>query len=388
MLGKFSVTAALRLLAGCAIPILLFAPARAGIFAVPDQDPGWKPYRPWFGEPEPLSERAQALVGEKDYGAAAAVYGRMARNAQEAGNRVLSLCNRAWCLQKAGQLDEAFEVYKQVLDRYPVFAPYETVVQQLRKLGRQFARGKGTTFGMSNRSKAIEVFTYVRQSAPADERAPADLLELGRLYEQSGEEDADAIRSYRELIREFPGSAAANAARLRLSKLLLERTDYATGPGGFSREIEEYLNTYLESAGPGAGSETARRLMRRLKESQARRLLQRGEFYANPHMHFRPRAARRYLHDVRRQYPRTRAAERADQLLAQLEETTSGQEEADAEDTPQPPESAAADAPSERAAQLDPDRLPAPAATAEGKSAGEVGKWLLPLDELPVGQSD
>lgn len=352
-------------------------------------------------------QRELARLGEQaeasgSYRAAAKAYKKSRLYAVENRARANLLLREAECYLQDGDPYDAFEAYRTLVESFPLHTPYDRVIPRLRQLAGDFEQGKGSWFGVRNRTKAIEVYELILEEVPVGSGLVQDSLNLGGLLAAT-DRSAEAIVVYREALKRFPGDPQAPQLRLELGRLLAEDARHGDGDGQVARQAVVALNAFVQSQPDDARRADAEDLLARIDQRRADALYDLARFYLRP-AHRREPAARRYLNDVIRDYPNTTAAAEAGVLLASLGPAPVTPEEplrpevgpavATAAAPPAAPK-APVTAPTAPAKVEGPDRrlleglLPggpvdegAPRQPRTVQERDRVGKWLLPLGDL------
>ncbi len=260
--------------------------------------------------------RAQEREARGSYRAAAAEYRKAAQHAAAADEPGL-LLKRADCLRLDGKHYAACEAYEDLITAHPLHPQFGAVTDHLRGLVEDFAGGRASRFGIRNRSKGVEILEFILSKSPAGRKASGDLLRLGQLQTDLGE-DAEAAETYRALLKRHPRAKEAGLARLELGRLLLRLGKRGDGDGSLTRQGQRELTIFLRNNPQHAEADMVVMLLAVADERLAERLFQLGQFYLRE-THLRVPAARRYLHDVIRDYGETAAAGKAEVLLAQAD---------------------------------------------------------------------
>ncbi|MBN2449747.1 MAG: tetratricopeptide repeat protein [Lentisphaeria bacterium] len=356
-----------------------------------------------YSRQKEFMREGERLESTGRYKAAAKAYRRSGLYTTDNRTRAALLSREAECRFQAGQPYEAFAAYSLLLESYPLHASYTAVVPRLRQLAGQFERGDGTFLGISNRTKAIEVYELILQETSSGAAGlMQDSLTLGALLTQAGRPE-EAVEIYRDALRRFPRDPSAPEARLALGRLLVEESRHGDGDGVVARQAARELNGFLESSPDSPRRSDAEFLLGLLDERRAETLCELGRFYMRP-VHERRPAARRYLQAVLDHYGETAAASRAEVLLADLGPVTPEEEAVAAVEVPGPPlPPAPTPAPTPKPPARATDRL-LEGALPDGKAEEgparsfaplsereNVSKWLLPLgdvNELKTGGSN
>ena len=253
---------------------------------------------------------AQAAMVKEDYVEAAKIYRRMARYEKNRARSAAYLLRGADCLMQAKKGHRALEEYTNLLENYPLYVPYEHVVEQLRQLAEWFIVGDGTFLGIKDKDTGIQIYELIIREAPAVQVTLKDRLRLAELLEGSGRGE-EAVVVYQAILRQEPGNWDVRA---KLALLFLKLSKNGDGDGAKLRAAVREANIVLESNPNNPLAKDLKRLCRDAEAEEANRLLKNGEFYLLP-AHRRPTAARRYMHDVIMKYPDSNAAKEARRLL-------------------------------------------------------------------------
>ena len=253
---------------------------------------------------------AQSAMVKEDYVEAAKIYRRMARYEKNRARSAAYLLRGADCLMQAKKGHRALEEYTNLLENYPLYVPYEHVVEQLRQLAEWFIVGDGTFLGIKDKDTGIQIYELIIREAPAVQVTLKDRLRLAELLEGSGRGE-EAVVVYQAILRQEPNNWNVHA---KLALLFLKLSKNGDGDGAKLRAAVREANIVLESNPNNPLAKDLKRLCRDAEIEEAERLLKNGQFYLLP-AHRRPSAARRYMHDVIMKYPDSNAAKEARRLL-------------------------------------------------------------------------
>ena len=350
------------------------------------------------GSDRSLPRRAKAYEAAGHQAAAAKLYRRMAQLAELDENKAACLVQRAKCLLGADRHYAAWQCFEEAASSYPLHVPYDEVVESLREIAVAFMRGEASMFGWKKPGLAAEVYELILELSPVGEHSAEDSLTLVKLMRENGDVD-EAIVRCQELVRRHPD---VTEARLELGKMLLTLAKGGDGDGRIKREASQHLERFLEATPDHSRAEEAELLLTMTREQQAQNQLRLGRFYSHP-AHYRPTVARRYLHDVLREYPSTSAASIARALLAELDAATFEQARRDAQSSkpePTPSSPAPTRSPPDATTTTQPPPptpktqistvppTPGPGERRSMKKREQVTKWLLPLEDLSKGADE
>ncbi|MBT3289343.1 MAG: tetratricopeptide repeat protein [Victivallales bacterium] len=263
-----------------------------------------------------LQEKAKRLEAKGNHKKAASTHHRSQVYAPDDRNRAKALLGEANGYYSATVYAYAKDAYLKLLRSYPLYAPQAHILQRLRKLAEMEATGTIGTFRMKDVPEAIRIYETIIQETPTATGTIGDHLRLAELQVASGREE-EAVVTYQELIRRHGGHPKVSGARLAYARLLIEQSEAGDGDGRLARQARRQLAAFLKENPQHASRDEAVQAVARIDEQQAQDLYKLAVFYTSP-SHRRLPAARRYLHDLIRQYPDTAAADQARALVSEL----------------------------------------------------------------------
>jgi outer membrane protein assembly factor BamD (BamD/ComL family) len=254
---------------------------------------------------------AENLEAAGRYKQAAKAYGRLARMYTEKANIALLLSKQARCQLLAGKIHVSKENYEKLLVQYPLYVSYEQIVDQLRQLADCFENGKGTFLGLCDDHTAAAIYELIVREAPSIHVSLKDRIKLAELLLKINRPE-DAANAYQEILKKDPTQAEI---RLELALLLEKFSRSGDGDGRKLRAAIREANSFLiKAADDHPRRQEAEDLLQSARETQADRLLTQANFYLLKR-HHRPDAAKRYLLDIVKEFPQTKAAEEAKIIL-------------------------------------------------------------------------
>lgn len=258
-----------------------------------------------------MHSSAEASEAAGKYKQAAKAYGRLAKMYTEKANVALLLSKQARCQLLAGKIHVAKESYEALLKGYPLYISYEQTVENLRQLADCFENGKGTFLGIRDEHTAAAIYELIVRETPAIHVSLKDRIKLAELLLKIGRPE-EAANVYQAILKKDP---AQNEIRLEFALLLEEFSRKGDGDGRKLRAAVREANTFLARASADHPRRAeAEKLLQNAQETQAERLLIQARFYLL-RRHRRPDAAKRYLLDIVKEFPQTRAAEEARSIL-------------------------------------------------------------------------
>ncbi len=266
-----------------------------------------------FTETRALMRQAEECQDRGDYKKAAKFYRKAAALQTEESKKAEFLYLRAQSLLQAHRVHDALEAYTDLLENHLYQIPLENALEQLRQLADDFQQGRGTFLGLKDQQAAIHVYKVIVQYQPDVRRSLDDRMVLAAKQEQDSDVEG-AVATYQEILKALPSDADA---RFRLAALLDKTASKRDGDGELSRAAIREAKRFLQDAGEGDPRRSeAEGFLSQAQEREAARLWERATFYLGKY-HSKPQIARRYLLDLRRDYPDTEAGRKARLLLSE-----------------------------------------------------------------------
>lgn len=260
-----------------------------------------------------VHNQAEDFEAAGNYKKAAKAYGKLAMNHNNKEEKAIFFAKQARCLLLANKINAAKESYEKLLKSYPLYISYEDTVENLRQLAACFEQGKGTFLGMKDEAAAASIYEQIVRESPSIHVSLNDRLKLAELLKKTKNTE-EAANTYQAILRKDP---MQHEVRFELAKLLERFSRKGDGDGRKLRAAIREINTFLQSVDENHPKrKSAERLLRKAKDTQARKFLEQAKFYLQ-RRHRRPDAARRYLLDIERNFPDTKAAEEAKKILAE-----------------------------------------------------------------------
>ncbi len=274
-----------------------------------------------------LMNRAREAEEDGSRGAAIRAYRKAARRYPSSvyASEALYRTGKLYLARK--QYFKSFNTFAQVLISYPNTKYFNDIVGEEYRIASALLDGARNRYwgiipGFKNRTRAIQYFEVIVQSAPYSDYAPLALMNKAR--GQLRERDIiEAIDSLDRMINLYPQSLLAPDAYLRLAQthaLLVEGPRYDQGS---TKEaityFEDFLILFPNDENVPAAAEGLDKMKQVLSESK----IELGDFYYHKRSNYT--AARVFYNEAITAYPDSPVAERAKQKLAQVEASASGQ---------------------------------------------------------------
>ena len=292
---------------------LAFAAVQASAFAGDAQDEKAK------------IQQLQAQAEEKEakgyYASAAKLYHKVGKRQTEHRLKAQAYLKEADCLFEAGKTFNATKAYKELMKEYALYVPFERVVGNLRKLAEDFVDGKGTLFGVRDKSEAIDTYFFILTEAPSIAVSLSDRLRLAELLVKEKRRE-EAVMVYQEILKLDP---MLDDVRLEMALVLLDLCKNGDGDGSIRRAATRHAKIILDHNPDYKRKEELELILAEAVEEEAGRLLELGRFYLRS-VHLNPAASKKYLLELVQKFPGTKAAWEAKNML----ETDSRLKNADA----------------------------------------------------------
>lgn len=264
-----------------------------------------------------LLQDATESEKQGEYKRAARLFRKLGNNTQSPQLKAAYLLRQADCFFAARKVRKALPLYKELIERYPLYIPYEHVVKQLRALAESFVDGNGTFLGLRDKTAAIETYELIIQGAPSIHVSLADRQRLAELLVNEHRPE-EAIAVYQAILKQ---DAKLAGVRADVAMLLFDMSKRGDGDGSKLRMAVRQAEMALQQDPSQPRNRELLDLISQSKQIQAQRSLDKAVFYLKP-THKNIVSARRYLHDLIREYPDTTAAQEARRILDSNPELT------------------------------------------------------------------
>ncbi|RMG17786.1 MAG: outer membrane protein assembly factor BamD, partial [Planctomycetota bacterium] len=268
----------------------------------------------------PLSEQAAELLAARRYAEAGELYASLSRSDPSPEHRAEFAFAAAECAFARGDYYAAYRLYSELLQRYPTTPRFAGVVERVFTISRLFAEGRATKPSwllgaeLTDRSFGVELLTAFQKARERHPLADDALHHKALALVELGEGD-EAIEVWQKLIDDYPDSEWLETAEFRIGVTMLARSE---GPEYDKRPLLaalERLRSYARKHPNGDYIQEASQRIAAIEEDLAGHWLEVARFYLRRDRIY---SARIYLEAIGREYPRTRAAQRARALLEEL----------------------------------------------------------------------
>ena len=257
-----------------------------------------------------LQTEAQQAETAQKFKKAAKVYKKLSKLTETPSEKANYQVKAGDCFLEANKTQAASLLYREVMQNYPLYTPYEHVIEQLRKIAERYVAGEGTFLGLPDKTTAISIYFLIIQESPAihvSQNDRARLAELLILCDRSEE----AVNVYQDMLKL---DASLDDVRLSLAQLLLDLSKNSDGDGSKIRAALRHARIILQRNPNYARKDEVTQILTDGEEIRADRLLSIAKFYLRK-SHYRPEAAKASLQDLLNAFPTSHAALEAKDLL-------------------------------------------------------------------------
>lgn len=280
-------------------------------------------YRPHENTPAKQLAYAHRLFDKGQIRKAARAYLALTKYWPESAEAAEAQYRYARIIDRRGKIQDAFDEYQRLFEKYPHTFPYEEVLARQFELAVQLMNTRKGKFlflpGFQAPERAVPLFEKILTNGPEWEKAPEAQYLLGYAQEQAFEYEA-AIIAYSVVQQRYPTSSFAEQASYRLvlcwKKLADESPNNQQLLNNAWVAAMFYLNTYPMSS----RAEEVREISRVILDRRAEIAYKIARYY--------DRAARKRAAAISayenciREFPESRWADEARQRLEELKKTS------------------------------------------------------------------
>ncbi len=300
----------------CLFGMLLFA---AGCRGVPD------------GTPDQLLRRGNELMAEKRHKDARRHYDAIVKRYPSAPELEEAMLRIAETRRYRREGSSSFEAYKRFVERYPTSRLGLEAAQGEYELGVEYLGGKMGGFFLFGKDagRGVLVLEHMQTHFPNYSLAPDALLHVGD-WQLKEREYADAAKTYRRLLGEYPRSDYQLKVRFQLARAIWLRSEGADYDERILFEAKRAFGNFEAAAGRVPDGETlyadqiahAQKRIQDVRERLAEKQLIVARFYDRRDA---PEAALIYYRYCAQTYADTNGGKRAAAIL--VERTKTAQDE-------------------------------------------------------------
>lgn len=220
--------------------------------------------------------------------------------------------------QKRRQYFKAFDLYQQMLSRYPNSEKFNQVIGEQYRIANDLFEGKrpriwGIIPGFRNREKAVEYFESIVRTAPYSDYAPLSLMNASRGYKKMGESEA-AIDALDRMINTYPRNVLTPDAYLKIAQTHSSLVDGPAYDQASTKEAITYYEDYMILFPGDAGMASAEKGLANMKKVLAESKVTMADYYYKYRKNYK--AAKVFYNEAITVYPDSEVATQARAKLA------------------------------------------------------------------------
>lgn len=224
------------------------------------------------------------------------------------------------------QYFKSFESFVQVIARYPNTKHFNEVIGEEYRIASALLDGARNRYwgwlpGFTNRTRAIDYFEIIVQSAPYSDYAPLALMNKARGHLKMRETE-EAIDALDRMINLYPQSLLAPDAYLKLAQTYATLVDGPAYDQGATKEAITYFEDFLILFPNDPNVPAAAKGLDSMKQVLAESKITIGDFYFFKRRNYT--AARVFYNEAITSYPDSPVAAKAKEKLAQVDARASG----------------------------------------------------------------
>lgn len=274
-------------------------------------------------EAEIAYKKGMAALDKNAYIAAADDFKEAKLQADSAKIKVKALIQAADAYGKAHIYEKEFECVETLLNAFPSHINFKEMVDREYQIGNEFFKGHRDPEYWSLRwipwltgsDKTAQIYEAALEHAPFSAYAPQARLRLARIF-LDDKNPEKALKQLRELIRNYPDSAARKYGYLELIDTLMQLSRFGDGDGAYNREANEVMSDFLRLYPNSTEAAWVKKRIVEAKDINAQRLYDLAKFYSRTG---RNAPAERYLNQVLRDYPDTIPVDKSEELLSKID---------------------------------------------------------------------
>ncbi len=262
-------------------------------------------------------QRAQEYEQEGNWEDAAEQYDNVYLKTLSPTNKCKALFLKATNLEKAGEHYEAFETFNDITINYSEQAYFQPALDGMIRIGDYFSSKKDELFA-DNSSNARDIYQTVIERAPYGDDAAKTLLKIAEVQKRWYKSE-EAITTYKSIIKKYKlNKQEVEESYIQLAETFNNMAEKSDNDAELSFKGIDYLDVFENKFPQSTKQEKSDILRQEFRERIAMYYYNIGYFYTWDANYSR-RAAVRYLQRVLLDYPTTKAATKAEALLASLD---------------------------------------------------------------------
>ncbi len=309
-----------------ALSLLLFIPSRLAADLI------WTPQEGWHVEGGILAglggedgrnaldlmNKARAAEEAGHEGSAMSSYTKVSKKYPNSVFAAEALYRVGSIRQKRHQYYKAFDIYQQMLARYPNSEKFNQVIGEQYRIANQLFEGKrnriwGIIPSFRNREKALEYFETIVRTAPYSDYAPLSLMNASRGYKNIGESEA-AIDALDRMINTYPRNVLTPDAYLKIAQTHASLVDGPAYDQASTKQAITYYEDYMILFPGDAGMVSAEKGLAGMKKVLAQSKVTMADYYFKYRHNYK--AAKVFYNEAITVYPDSEIAAQARKKLA------------------------------------------------------------------------
>ena len=235
-------------------------------------------------------------------------------------NKVKTLVIKGIALKEQGENEEAFDTFQAAIDRYPMYMKFnEAVTYQKDIADLEYEKIKDSDSIFTNRQPVIDMYKKIVNNAPFADNAPSILLRVA-IIQKDDDQVAEAIQSYRTIVKRYRTTAEAGYARINLAQHYINLLDKIEGDQKLIDGAKSELILFTQQFKSHPMLTEAKRRLKQIYNIEAQRLYLLAIFYNRQETpHYRPEAAKRYLYKLLIEFGDSEFKDQAQKLLKSVD---------------------------------------------------------------------
>jgi len=189
---------------------------------------------------------------------------------------------KALNVRQNGKLQDAFDAFQALVDRYRQSPRFADAIQQQYELAEEAKGGKKqrTLIVVPMKlgaSEVIKLYKQVIDNAPYGKFAPLSQFSIAEIHQEEGEKTA-AVNAYQSVVDNYPSSKEASESQFRIgaiSNIAARRTQDSQNLVA----TRDALQSYVATNPSGERTSEAAAMLAQVDEETATRSLEIGKFY-------------------------------------------------------------------------------------------------------------
>jgi outer membrane protein assembly factor BamD len=268
------------------------------------------------GTPQEQLDYAKGLLDAGDYKNALVEFRQLLRHYPQSLEAPEAQFYIGECLDKLGDLYNAYLAYQKVIDKYAFTDKIDLVLEREFKLADKITDIKMKILGLDvpQYYHAITIYRKIIENSPYGKLAAISQYKIG-LVLKNASDFTEARKEFEKVISTYPDSEWAEAAKFQVAKtasLVSLKPDYDQQASNDARDkYEEFVKAHPQAE----LSKEASQQISSLTERQAEKDFKIGEFYEKQKAY---KSARLYYEGVIKKYPDTIWANNARDRIKEL----------------------------------------------------------------------